>query len=200
MKIKNVKFNKDKLFFTSDTHFFHKNIIKYCDRPFDNVEEMNAKIVENWNKVVPKDGVVFHLGDVSLTGGSKRLSEILMKLNGTIHLITGNHERDALDKEYIRTRWESINDLVEIEVEDEEITYGKQQIVMCHYPMIAWNGSHRGTWQLFGHVHGGLSNKGIIKHAPTQIDMGVDCHNFTPVSYQQVKEIITQQHLKKEIV
>ncbi len=86
---------------------------------------------------------------------------------------------------------------MEIEVEDDEITYGKQQIIMCHYPMICWNGSHRGSFQLFGHVHGGLSNKGVINHKPTQLDVGVDSHDFTPISYQQVKEIITKQCLNK---
>jgi calcineurin-like phosphoesterase family protein len=195
MRIKD-KFNKDKLFFTSDTHFFHANIIKYCERPFKNTHEMNEAIVKNWNSVVPKDGVVFRLGDVSLTAVPKALNDLLHKLNGTKYLIIGNHEKDALGKEYIRDHWKDIFDVCEIYVDDEEITYKEQHIVMCHYPMIVWNASHRGSWQLFGHVHGGLSNKGVIQHKPAQIDVGVDCHNYTPISYQQVKEIITKQHLK----
>ena len=63
--------------------------------------------------------------------------------------------------------------------------------------MITWNASHRGSWQLFGHVHGGLNNKGQIKHSPQSLDVGVDCHNFTPLSYQQVKDLITKQCLSK---
>ena len=194
MKIKNLNFNKDKLFFTSDTHFFHKNIIKYCSRPFANTEEMNEQLVERWNKVVPKDGVVFHLGDFSLTAKEKDLKTLVNKLNGEIHLIIGNHERDAL--KMISSRFTTISDICEIYIEDDEITYDEQHIVMCHYPMIVWNGSHRGSWQLFGHVHGGLSNKGEIKHPVTALDVGVDCHNFTPLSYQEVKEKITQQAMK----
>ena len=198
MRIRNIQFNKDKLFFTSDTHFFHSNIIKYCDRPFQNVHEMNETIVKNWNETVPSDAVVFHLGDVSLGAIPKVLNDLLWKLNGTKYLIIGNHEKDALGKEYIREHWTGIYDIAEIFVPDDEITYKEQHIVMCHYPMIAWNAGHRGSWQLFGHVHGGLSNKGEIKHGVSQMDVGVDCHDFYPISYQQVKEIITKQHLEKK--
>lgn len=196
MELKDIQLDKNKVFFTSDTHFFHNNIIKYCDRPFENVREMNETLIENWNKIVPKDGIVFHLGDVSLTAKNKDLSEILYKLNGKIHLIKGNHEKDALSKFYIADRWETISDILEINIIDEEITYGRQHIIMCHYPMIVWNGSHRGSWQLFGHVHGMMSNKGVIQHKPTQMDIGVDTHDFRPYSYQEIKEKITKQHLK----
>lgn len=198
MRIKDKIFDKDKLFFTSDTHFFHRNIIKYCNRPFENTDEMNKTLVENWNRVVPKDGIVFHLGDVSLTATPKALNDLLHSLNGEKYLIIGNHEKDALGKEYVREHWKGIYDIAEIFVPDEEITYGEQHIVMCHYPMIVWNASHRGSWGLFGHVHGGLSNKGEIKHSPLAMDVGVDCHNYSPISYQQVKEQITKQSLKKQ--
>ena len=194
MKLKE-KFDKDNLFFTSDTHFFHNNIIKYTNRPFINIKEMHAKIIEEWNKKIPKDGIVFHLGDVSLTATPKELDKLLYSLNGTKHLIIGNHEKDVLGKEYIRNHFKSISDICEIFVKDEEITYKEQHLVMCHYPMLAWNASHRGSWQLFGHVHGGLSNKGIIKHAPTQIDVGVDTNNYAPYSYEEVEEKITKQCL-----
>lgn len=188
-------FDIDKLFFTSDTHFFHKNIIQYCTRPYMNRDDMNAALVRSWNLVVPKDGIVFHLGDVALTSNPKELSELLYDLNGTIHLIIGNHEKDVLKHNHIKTRFASIHDITEITIEDPEID-APQQIIMCHYPMLAWNGSHRGSWQLFGHVHGGLSNKGILNHKPTQLDVGVDSHFFTPISYQTVKTIITKQCLK----
>lgn len=197
MRIKDIQFDKDKLFFTADPHFFHTNIIKYTNRPFNNSREMNYEIVKRWNEKVPKDGIVFLLGDVSLTAKPKELDTLLHSLNGTIYLIIGNHEKDALRKEYVRSRFAGIYDIAEIYIKDKEITYGEQHLVMCHYPMLTWNGSHRGSWQLFGHVHGGLSNKGKLKHAVTQLDVGVDCHDFTPLSYQEVKELITKQSLNK---
>jgi len=197
MKIRQ-EFDKDKLFFTSDTHFYHTNIIKYCDRPYPNAQEMNEDMIKRWNAVVPKDGIVFHLGDVSLTAKNQPLGDLLKKLNGTIYLIIGNHENDALANDWIKGRWEKICDVAEIHVKDEEITDGEQHIVMCHYPMIVWNGSHKGSWQLFGHVHGGLSNKGKILHPVTSMDVGVDSHDFAPISYQQVKEQITRQAMGHE--
>ena len=197
MRLRDIQFNKDKLFFTSDTHFYHSNIIKYCDRPFAHSGDMNEELVRKWNEVIPPDGVVFHLGDVSLNARPNSLDKLLHSLNGTKYLIIGNHERDALRKEYIRSQWEGIYDIAEIFINDVEVTYKKQHIVMCHYPMLTWNASHRGSWQLFGHVHGGLSNKGIIKHSPAQMDVGVDTNNFYPYTYQQVKETITKQYMKK---
>lgn len=158
---------------------------------------MNEALIENWNRVVPEDGVVFHLGDVSLTANPKTLNELLQRLNGEIYLIIGNHENDALKKEYIRERWEGIYDIAEIFVKDDEVTYNEQHIIMCHYPMMVWNASHRGSWQLFGHVHGGLSNKGEMNHKPAQMDVGVDTNIYAPYTYQEIKEKITKQHLKK---
>lgn len=195
MKIK-TNFDKDKLFFTSDTHFFHDNIIKYCNRPFKDADEMNKTLIENWNSVVPKDATVFHLGDVSLNANPKALDAVLDSLNGDIYLVIGNHEKDALGKEYIRGHWKGIYDIAEIFVKDDEISYEEQHLVMCHYPMTVWNASHRNSWQLFGHVHGGLSNKGKILHKSCQMDVGVDCHEFKPISYEQVKHKITQQILE----
>jgi len=193
MRLNNIQFNKDKLFFTSDTHFGHTNIIKYCDRPFISSIEMNQELVKRWNEKISKDDIVFHLGDFALGLNSKDTAHILNSLNGKKYLIIGNHEKCALAKEYVKSLWEGIYDIAEITITDEEI--GEQRIFMCHYPMITWNGSHRGSWQLFGHVHGGLSNKGEIKHSPSQMDVGVDCHNYAPLSYQEVKTIITKQHL-----
>ena len=199
MKIKDIQFNKDKLFFTSDTHFFHNNIIKYCERPFKNTYEMNKVIADNWNRVVPKDAHIFHLGDVSLTANPKELNDLLHSLNGIKHLVIGNHEKDALGKSYIKEHWATINDTVEIYVKDGDSSNKEQHIFMCHYPMIVWNASHRGSWQLFGHVHGGLSGEAIINHKATQLDVGVDSHDYAPISYQAVKEIIINQISKKKI-
>jgi calcineurin-like phosphoesterase family protein len=84
------------LFFTSDHHFGHNNIIKYCNRPFENVDEMNAALIKRWNEKIPPDGDVYHLGDFALCHPEK-LEEILDQLNGRIHLIIGNHDAAALN-------------------------------------------------------------------------------------------------------
>ena len=80
-----------KIYFTSDTHFSHEAIIKYCCRPFKTVEKMDEALVKNWNEVVPEDGIVFHLGDVGF-GQPKYINDILRRLNGKIYLVIGNHD------------------------------------------------------------------------------------------------------------
>ena len=75
----------------SDTHFNHANIIRYCDRPFNSVEQMNEELIKRWNNTVAKDDIVYHLGDFAF-GNKEQLASILMRLNGRIRLIMGNHD------------------------------------------------------------------------------------------------------------
>lgn len=185
----------DKIYFTSDPHFWHKNIIKYCDRPFDSVDDMNETLIENWNRVVGEDDLIFCLGDFSL-GRETDTLDVLQRLNGHKVLIKGNHEKSVMKKDYTRNEFNGgIYDLLEIKVNDDEVSDGFQDIVLCHYTMMTFNKSHRGAWQLFGHVHGNLD--GDPRLSPNQFDVGVDSHNFTPIGYQEVKEIITKNNLEK---
>jgi calcineurin-like phosphoesterase family protein len=147
---------------------------------------MNDKLIQNWNEIVPDDGIVFHLGDVALKAPQKGLNDILHELNGIKYRIKGIHEKSALHTEYLKSHWEGIFDILDINVYDESIKHKQQKIVLCHYPMLTWNGSHRDSWNLFGHCHGNLGKN----HAKTQLDVGVDCHNFYPISYEQVKNKI----------
>ena len=80
-----------KIFFVSDTHFCHENIIKYCKRPFKSIEENDEELIRRWNEKVPEDGIVFHLGDVAF-GDRERVDNILKRLNGKIYLVIGNHD------------------------------------------------------------------------------------------------------------
>lgn len=79
------------IYITSDTHFSHKNIIEYCDRPYTNPEEMNKNLISKWNSVVKEDDIVLHLGDVGF-GLVEELSPIIQGLNGHKILIRGNHD------------------------------------------------------------------------------------------------------------
>ena len=185
----NYKFDGDKVFFTSDTHFYHSNIINFCGRPFKNVEVMNETLIANWNSVVGPDDIVFHLGDFCL-GGSAEWTNILNRLKGKIYLIVGNHDIKNLRQGYY-SHFEHIAMQMHIEV-------GKQKIYLNHCPFLCYGGAYRDTWQLFGHVHTSKQNTGIDAPRlhmlfPTQYDVGVDNNNFTPVSFEQVKRIIERQ-------
>ena len=186
----NFKFNAEHTFFTSDTHFNHANIIRFCNRPFKDVEQMNDVMITNWNNAISKDDTVFHLGDFCL-GGAAEWTKILDRLNGKIYLIMGNHDLKNIRQGFI-SRFEHVAMQMRIEI-------GKKRIYLCHYPFLCFEGSYKDdVWQLFGHVHTRRSNSGIdagrLQYLyPTQYDVGVDNNNFTPVSFGQVKRIIDKQ-------
>ena len=186
----NFKFNAEHTFFTSDTHFNHANIIKFCNRPFKDVEQMNDVMIANWNSVIGKDDTVFHLGDFCL-GGAAEWTKILDRLNGKIYPIMGNHDLKNIRQGFI-SRFEHVAMQMRIEI-------GKKRIYLCHYPFLCFEGSYKDdVWQLFGHVHTRRSNSGIdagrLQYLyPTQYDVGVDNNNFIPVSFGQVKRIIDKQ-------
>lgn len=177
--------NNDNIWFTSDHHFGHKNIIPYADRPLETLEEMNKVLIEKWNSKVKKNDFVYHLGDFALCNTSF-LNKILDQLNGNVFLIKGNHDDTALK---CKNRFEWIKDYHEMKVEDSDATKGKQMIVLMHYAMRVWNKSHYGSWQLFGHSHGNLPDK----ETSLSFDVGVDCHDFYPISYNEVKVIMSKK-------
>ena len=195
MKIKH-KFNKDKLWFTSDTHFYHENIIKYCNRPFENVVEMNAKLIYNWNKVVKYDDDIIIAGDFIHSGNLSLIHDIINYLNGDKWLCYGNHdyqnrlERDEISNRFNYHCW----DAMDFQVEDPELEDGFMKFHINHYPCEFWT---RGAVHLHGHIHSGKlsSPNEICKFNPLRYDIGVDNNDFKPISYEEIKIIITKQQL-----
>ena len=191
MKFENGKY----IHFTSDTHFSHENIIKYCNRPFESIEEHDEALIRNWNTKVGPNDLVFHLGDIGF-GNVKRINEILNQLNGKITLVIGNHDWRILDKLNLE-RFELVTQQINMNIND-------QHIYLNHFPMLAFSGAYRGleaTWQLFGHVHTSpYTDEGLdhirMKHLfTTQYDVGTDNNDFSPVSFEEVKQIIENQQM-----
>ena len=184
------KFSGENLFFTSDTHFYHEAIIKFCNRPFESVEEMNETLIRNWNETVPEDGTVFHLGDFAF-GGWKEWMSVYNRLNGKIYLVLGNHDiKNA--KQGFMDRFEHVSQQMSISVDG-------QKIILNHNPFLCYGGAYNGAWQLFGHVHSGprsKTGKGIPRLGmlfPTQYDVGVDNNEFRPVAFEELKTIIQKR-------
>lgn len=184
------KFSPDNIWFTSDTHFFHESIIRFCRRPFSDVQEMNEELIRRWNRTVPPDGIVFHLGDVCM-GKARNWESVLPRLNGRINLILGNHDMKHVNQGFMG-RFEFVTQQMSINVEG-------QSILLNHNPFLCYGGAYRNTWQLFGHVHSGpFQNKGLdIPRLemlfPLQYDVGVDNNDYRPVSFEEVKRIIAAQ-------
>lgn len=171
------------LFFTSDHHFGHANIIKYCDRPFENVEAMNRVMIERWNEKVAPEDEVYHLGDFGMSYATRQIGDILDQLNGTKYLIMGNHEGAALNH---RNKFKWLRHYYELKVEDPETKLGFQRIILFHYALRTWRGAYRGNWHLYGHSHGNLPDL----EDQLCFDIGVDSHDFYPLSYKEVKAIM----------
>ena len=183
------------IFFTSDTHFFHHRIIQYCNRPFDGVWHMNDTMIKNWNSVVGKDDLVWHLGDFGF-GGVDKLTEIMTQLNGKKKiLIMGNHDKG-------KTRLKRAGfDVVISKGSRTDITIGGDiRVQLSHYPYKkqfadgisrVWDQApdDDGGILLCGHVH----EKFLVKN--NMLNVGVDVWNFTPVSEDQIVQFIKENNI-----
>ena len=174
------------IFFTSDTHFGHKNILHLGHgRPFSSIEEHDEELIKRWNSVVTPQDTVYHLGDVGFCK-PQRIVEIFNRLNGTIHILRGNH--DDTEVGIYATNVAAISDY-------KELRHNGQMIVLCHYPILEWNGAYKGAWHLHGHTHGSL-HPDFVDHSVPRLDVAVDCWDFTPASVEQIAEKMADKQWK----
>jgi len=157
-----------KYFFTSDEHYGHSNVIKYCNRPYTSVEEMNDDLIYKHNEVVTKEDIVIHCGDFTLNK-KQYADSIIKRLNGNHIFLRGSHDRWLNGVPDIHERWEK----------NIDGTY----IVCDHYAGRVWPRSHYGSFQCYGHSHANLPPEGL------QYDIGVDNNNFYPVSMDKILKI-----------
>lgn len=181
------------IFFTSDTHYYHKHIIEYCKRPAADLDEMHQKMIENWNAVVKPQDEVYHLGDFAFCGVSK-VVPILKQLRGIKYLIKGNHDNGLYKKEAFAEHFTWIRDYYMLRVhdvyqnEEEEILQYHQPIVLCHFPILSWDLMANGSWHLHGHCHNSLPPTRSMR-----MDVGVDTNGLKPWSYDEIKSIMVMK-------
>ena len=178
------------IWFTSDHHFGHANIIKYCNRPYNSVAEMNSLMQSAWNSVVESGDTVYYLGDFAMQ--PQMVTEILPKLNGIKILIAGNHDKchggaAKWVEHYMAAGFESIQKQMEMEI-------GADNVLLHHFPYRNESdpaqkhyGSRpvdRGRWLLHGHVHNRW------KVSKRQINVSVEPWNFEPVNLETIRRLI----------
>ena len=177
------------IWFTSDTHWFHTNILKYCNRPFESVEAMNGALVANWNSVVKPDDHVYHLGDFCF-GNVEKWNWCLEsgRLNGHIHLVLGNHDPERVFRDgTLIERFDTIDYQKILIIEG-------WTVILNHFPFLSFsNNLDNKVMQLFGHIHSGPDGIGNVMTGGkepqwNQYDVGVDNNNYIPVSWNQIKE------------
>lgn len=188
--------NNSKIWFTSDLHFFHANIIKYCKRPFENIEEMNHKLIEGWNEKVNDHDKVYLLGDVAMGGKNKAdlVKNYLNKMNGKIYLIKGNHD-DYILNGACKDRFEWVKDYYNLNYESP--SFGYRSFHLMHYPMLTWPSAGKtnksGNYtsiMLHGHSHGSLDEMNL---STTRIDVGVDSHHYQPIEIEEIIKIMNSR-------
>lgn len=162
---------------TSDLHFNHASIIKYCPKRGNSVDEMNETIIRNFNSVVsPEDETIF-VGDIAM-GIVANAIPLIRCLNGKKVLVLGNHDKTL--KKLLRLQENSdifihVSHQYELTVKVDEI---KTQIVFSHFPYSEWAGNDRGTIHLHGHLHREGDERFITPYR--QMDVGIDGGNMFP--------------------
>lgn len=152
-----------KFHFIGDTHFNHNNIIKYCNRPFKNVEEMNEHIIKQWNSVVKKDDTVYHLGDFALKSDQEMITDLVKRLNGSIILILGNHDKFGKQK-FLDCGFKNVH---------KQLTIGKY--ILTHRPKLDLDIN---MINIHGHTH----NKRTYLNYFQYINVSCELINYTPIN------------------
>lgn len=191
-----IQLSKDQnIWFTSDLHFGHKNVIKFCERPFADVKEMGEKLIENWNQCVKENDIIFVLGDVFWFNDSHSIKRVLSRLNGIIYIIPGNHDDFASYHRVVDNPSIILcDDFVQVFLESEDNRWHKKiiELLLFHCPLSTWPHRGNGAIHLFGHIHSQPGKtEGFDQNLPlhkNQCDVGVDYWDYKPVKLETLLE------------
>lgn len=186
-----------KWFAISDLHFDHNRIIQYCSRPFSSVEEMNEKLIQNWNSKVKAEDMVVVAGDFSISKSKEKIANILRRLNGNKILTLGNH--DYLSPlEYLEAGFSSVY------CGPFTFCTNNHFWVVSHYRMATWEQAYKGSFHLFGHSHW---NRQIIPDHLSCKKLGisektwnicVEANDYTPIELSSLVKILEKRNSNSE--
>ena len=176
------------IYLISDLHLDHKNIMRYCDRPFSSVEEMNRTIIDNWNEVVEEDDFVYLVGDLAFGRRRSKMRYWLKKLNGNVILILGNHDKGYLD---------SI-----VHADKCVLFYKGKKFLLIHDPKMVNSGD---DWVIHGHEHNNKPEKYPFMNGKNRtINVSVELINYTPISLDflvdRMEDVVYWKAIDKEPV
>lgn len=182
------------IWFTSDLHFGHRNVLKFCSRPWEDEKTMDPALIENWNNVVSDNDIVFVLGDTFWFNDSRGIKKVLSQLKGKdIYILPGNHDDFTSYHRVDDPRIHLCADVVACWITEENKP--KREIWMSHYPMMTWPHRENGAYQFFGHIHSHPDrDEGVDQDLPlhwNQCDVGCDYWDYTPVSLEVLEEFIS---------
>lgn len=165
------------IYYTADLHLGYAPILHDTARPFKDVDEMDEALIGNWNRTVRPEDTVYIVGDFSYNGGEAPV-RYLSRLQGTMHLIRGNHDTGLLHAERLLDYCASVTDLLEI---DDQGTH----IILCHYPIL----HEKGGYMVHGHIHNQRNHAfTLLQQLPKVLNAGVDINFYRPVTLPELIE------------
>ena len=176
------------IYFTSDHHFGHANVIRHCDRPFTSVEEMDEALISNWNNTVTPTDDIYILGDFTMRPAAEAYN-YLSRLNGRKYFIKGNHDRFLKNTKLYDGVFEWVKDY-------HVLRHDGHKIVLFHYPIAEWDGYFRGAIHLYGHIHNSQKSNDRASNW-LAFNVGVDVNELKPVSMDEIiqKAKVIQSYL-----
>lgn len=174
------------IYYISDLHLGHSNIINMCNRPYSDVEQMNEDLINKWNNIVKKNDIIYLLGDFSMKLSNEKSLEYLKRLNGIKYFIKGNHDKwsflkEAKERGLIQDYFDSY----------KEINDNGRFVILCHYPLVTWNGMYRNSFHIYGHVH-----QNIVEPITRRYCACVEITNYEP---KTLDELIQNQEVYNKI-
>lgn len=182
------------LYLTSDMHFGHRNVIKFCNRPFADEKEMAKAMVKNWNDTVRPNDFIFSLGDFSWWTGRHEVKKLVEQLRGKKYFIPGNHCKEGMYSLVKDKDFHECSDVVHLYItgQDGDPRFAKHKVyelVLCHYPLTTWShADHPNCFHFFGHIHsrGGEPlyefGQPLALRWGKVMDAGCDRHGYAPVN------------------
>lgn len=184
------------VWFTSDLHFGHRNVLRFCNRPWTDEKEMQKGLIENWNNTVGDNDIVFVLGDTFWFNESRTIKKVLDQLRGKdIYILPGNHDEFESYHRVIDPRIHLCADVVCCWFTQEG--QPKREVWLSHYPMMTWPHRENGAWQLFGHIHSKPGrDEGVDQDLQlhwNQADVGCDYWGWKPVSLDHLTQMFNDK-------
>lgn len=189
--------------FTSDHHFWHRNIITYCNRPFRSVEEMNRTLIQRWNEKVQPEDTVYYLGDFSMS--RKGLDQIVPALTGKKILVPGNHDschpankkRACSFREYRDLGFDEVllETVIDLNLRGKDV-----KVKLCHLPYepdanekadkryLDMRPKDEGQLLLHGHVHTAFK----FNRDKRMVNVGVDVWDYYPITVADIDKLVTE--------
>lgn len=166
------------IYYTSDLHLGHENVIRHCNRPFADADKMDNVLIDNWNRVVNRNDTVYIVGDF-IFRARRPAEEYLSVLKGKKHLIIGNHDKFWMKKIDLNKWFDTVSPM-------KYITDQGRPVTLCHYPMLTWPGISRGGYMVYGHIHNntGADYWPFIVANDHMLNAGVEINAFAPVSLE----------------